>query len=135
MVDAKTDLENIQGYRAVTVTVDGVPEEVRVKKLNVYDLQAYAMCYGDQGKTVELFCGKEERWAAKLSYDDVERILDIGVETNDPILIRFSERDGAILERMIKVLSKQTEKRRALTSLLDGSVSRSESLPVNRLTK
>lgn len=121
MVDAKTELENIQGYRTINIMVDGASEEVRIKKFNVYELQAYAMCYGDQGKTVELFCGKEPQWAAKISYDDVERILDQGVEINDPILIRFSERDGKILERMIKVLSTQTGKRKELASLLDGS--------------
>jgi hypothetical protein len=125
MVDEKTEIENIQGYRAISViNADGNSEEVRVKKLNVYELQTYAMCYGDQGKTVELFCGKEPKWAGTISYDDVERILDAGVEINDPILIRFSERDGKILERMIKVLSSQSGKRKELASLLDGSVSR-----------
>lgn len=124
MVDAQTELENIQGYRSINVLVDGTPEEVRVRKLNVYELQTYAMCYGDQGKTVELFCGKEPLWAGKLLYDDVERILDVGVEINDPILSRFAQRDGVILERMIALLSTQTERRRQLASLLDGSVSR-----------
>ncbi len=128
MVDAQTELENIQGYRTFSVTnAEGVTEELRIKKLNVYELQTYAMVYGDQGKTVELFCGKEPKWAGTISYDDVERILDIGVEINDPILIRFSERDGRILERMIKVLSTQTEKRKQLTSLLDGSSLKSPS--------
>jgi len=136
VVDGKTEIENIQGYRAVNVQIiDGGTEEVRVKKLNVYELQAYAMCYGDQGKTVELFCGQPEKWAGTIPYEEVERILDIGVEINDPILARFAERDGKILERMIKVLSAQTEKRRALTSLLDGSSSKLESLPGNLRTK
>lgn len=136
MVDAKTEIENIQGYRAVSVTLaDGTPEEIHIKKLNVYELQTYAMVYGDQGKTVELFCSKEPGWAGKISYDDVERILDTGVEINDPILIRFSERDGQILQRMIKVLSTQSGKRRELASLLDGSALKSESSPVNQPTK
>jgi hypothetical protein len=136
MVDAKTEIENIQGYRAITVTLsDGTSEELHIKKLNVYELQTYAMAYGDQGKTVELFCSKEPKWASNLSYDDVERILDIGVEINDPILIRFSERDGQILQRMIKVLSTQSGKRRELASLLDGSALKLDALQGNPPTK
>jgi hypothetical protein len=129
MVDAKTELENIQGYRAINILVDGVSEEVRIKKFNVYELQTYATVYGDQGKSVELFCGKPDKWAASISYEDVERILDIGVEINDPILNRYADRDGSILKRMLAVQERQTEKLEILKSLTAASVSRSPSLP------
>lgn len=136
MVDAKTEIENIQGYRAITVTLsDGTSEEIHIKKLNVYELQTYAMTYGDQGRTVELFCGKEPGWAGAISYDDVERILDEGVSINDPTLIRYSERDGQALQRMIKVLSTKNGKLKELASLLEGSALKLDALPGNLPTK
>lgn len=129
MVDAKTELENIQGYRAINITVDGVSEEIRIKKLNVYELQTYATVYGDQGKCAELFCGKEEMWATRIPYEDVERILDVGVEINDPSLTRYADRDGAILKRMLVTADRQKDKLETLRSLTDASVLKSVSLP------
>jgi|SRR6267378_826645 len=130
MVDARTDLENIQGYRALSVmNAQGQPEEIRVKKLNVYELQAYATAYGDQGKMVELFTGKIKEWVATLSYEVVDEILTVGEEINDPILTRFLARDGLAIDKMAKVLASQISKRQELASLLAGSVSRSPSSP------
>lgn len=128
MVDAKTELENIQGYRILNVMNDqGHSEEIRIKKLNVYELQTYATSYGDQGKMVELFCGKGKSWVATLAYEVVDEILSVGEEINDPILTRFLARDGQAVDRMATVLAGQVSKRQALASLLDGSVSRSQS--------
>lgn len=128
MVDARTDLENIQGYRTLSVmNAQGQPEEIRVKKLNVYELQAYATAYGDQGKMVELFTGKIKEWVATLSYEVVDEILTVGEEINDPILTRFLARDGLAVDKMAKVLAAQVSKRQELASLLAGSVSRSPS--------
>lgn len=136
MVDAKTEIENIQGYRAISVTyADETSEEIHIKKLNVYELQTYAMCYGDQGRTVELFCGKEPGWAGKISYEDVELILDEGVSINDPTLIRYSERDGQALQRMINVLSTKSGKLKELASLLDASALKLPASPGNLPTK
>ena len=130
MVDAKTELENIQGYRTLNVMNDqGHSEEIRIKKLNVYELQTYATAYGDQGKVVELFCGKGKSWVATLAYEVIDEILSIGEEINDPILTRFLARDGLAIDKMAKVLASQISKRQELASLLAGSVSRSPSSP------
>jgi hypothetical protein len=130
MVDAKTDLENIQGYRTLTVmNGQGGPEEIRVKKLNVYELQSYAQTYGDQGKMVELFTGRLKEWIAELPYESVDEILTVGEEINDPILTRFLARDGKLTEKMATVLAGQVSKRQALASALQESVSRLQSSP------
>src|SRR5258708_2331966 len=130
MTDAKTEIENIQGFRAVTVTLDdGSPCEVKIKKLNVYELQTYALVYGLQDKVVELFISKEREFVEHLPYEEVEKILDIGHEINNPILTRFSQRDGKMTEFLIKVLTEKVEVKRKLASDLDTSSSKSPSLP------
>lgn len=117
MTDAKTEIENIQGFRAVTVKVDGSPCEVKVKKLNLYELQTYATVYAQQAQMVELFIGKGKEFVERLDPEECFQIIEIGREINDPILARSGDLDRAMLDTVLTAAGKRLEAQKKLASL------------------
>ena len=109
MTNDKDDLDTICGWREIKVRLLDestglfVSETVKVRRLNIYQVQEYAGVFANQAKTVELFTGQPAQWVGKLDYDSVEEILTTGEELNDPILARFSARDGRFLEKLTQL--------------------------------
>jgi hypothetical protein len=128
MTDAQTDLETIQGFKEITVLkLDGSPLDVKVKKLNLRQLNQYGQVLGDPALMVELFCGLEPGGSDEIDPDSAQRIIDIGQDINRPIWTRFAMKHGDYLIQLDELVKEKSKKLQGLTTTSGASSSNSPS--------
>ena len=102
------ELTTILGGEDISITLrDGTSENIKVRELPIKKLDEFLRKIGDEDALVELYCDKETGWAANLTRESWEKVLEKGDEIN---LDFFTSRARKRLERHEKILPGFLEK-------------------------
>ena len=84
-----------EGTELSVALVDGSTETVRVRKLPIEEYPQYLRSMGDESAQAELLCGKPAGWAAELTRESREAVIDAGDDLNADFFSRWIQSDAA----------------------------------------
>lgn len=95
---------------------DGTTETVEIRELTGRELNKWLEAVGDEGKLVELICGKPEGFADTLTLASYDEVISQGRELNEPYFYKWYQRMLERNERLSPGFS-ESLKRKAVSAM------------------